>query len=260
MQESKPLFIADSCIGGLSVIKALRDAGIAGDAIFLADYEINPLGVKSDSEISAVVRKWLTLAEQQSDTLFIACNTLSIRFRQLMRYRSLPASLKRVVSMVDCFEAMVKAEKENLDNKRILVIGTAFTASQPLYTDILQEHIPGCRISSIAATDLERKIARFQLNEDGNAPTLTPELEKALDNADIAILACTCFPMVKTALESLFPQVLLVDPGAYCSSLVEQHDIKQGNKLTIEVTGDVASRERVSEFAKSYLGPGLQVY
>lgn len=43
MTESRPVFIADSCIGDLSVVKSLWDAGNASDAVFLADYAINPL-------------------------------------------------------------------------------------------------------------------------------------------------------------------------------------------------------------------------
>ena len=63
MTDSPPVFIADSCIGGLSVVRSLWDAGEAGNAIFLADYAINPLGVKSDPEIADVVERWLRLAD-----------------------------------------------------------------------------------------------------------------------------------------------------------------------------------------------------
>ena len=72
MRNSKPVFIADTCIGGLSVVKSMWGSGYAGDAIFMADYEINPLGVKSDSAIADVVNKWLRLAAENSETLVIA--------------------------------------------------------------------------------------------------------------------------------------------------------------------------------------------
>ena len=83
---------------------------------------------------------------------------------------------------------------------------------------------------------------------------LSSALTKALDNTDIAVLACTCFPMVKDELESLFPELVLLDPGAYCSELLNENSISQDKKLCVEVTGDVVSKERVTEFAKSYLG------
>ena len=82
--------------------------------------------------------------------------------------------------MVDCFAAMVKIEAEHLANKKVLIIGTEFTASQHLYPDILSAASPGVRISTIAATKLERKIARFQPWNSGENSALTGDLEDAI--------------------------------------------------------------------------------
>jgi len=259
MEGLKPVFIADSCIGGLSVLKSMWNSGSASDAVFLADYEINPLGLKSDSAIADVVERWLGLAEECSDTLVVACNTLSIRYHQLLRPKALVSKLKHVVSMVDCFEVMVKIESDRLANRRVLIIGTEFTASQSIYTEILSAAFPGTRIDTIAATNLERKIARFQPWKSGEDSALTGDLEEAIKNTDIAVLACTCFPMVRTELESLYPEVIFLDPGAYCSGLLEESTVAQNGKLTIEVTGKVVSKARVTEFAKSYLDNGVIV-
>lgn len=240
------------------MVKAIWSTGAAIDAFFLADYEINPLGVKSDEAIAGVVKKWLGLAAQHSDTLLIACNTLSIRYSQLMQSRPLPPGLKHVISMVDCFESLVKTESEYLGNKRILTMGTEFTASQPVYPDILKRHLPAAHVKSVAATDLERKIARFQLDTNKKDSLLTPVLEQAIDDSEVTILACTCFPMVSLELKSRFPDVVFLDPGAYCAGLVAQHVTGQYQRLSIEVTGDVITKDHVMEFADSYLGPVLQ--
>lgn len=254
MKDFKPVFIADSCIGGLSVVKAMWNSESASEAVFLADYEINPLGLKSDSAIGDVVNKWLKLAEEHSDILIIACNTLSIRYHQLTRSKLPPSTLKHIVSMVDCFEAMAEIEADRLANRKVLIIGTEFTANQQLYPDILSAVLPGIRINTIAATDLERKIARFQLGESGGDSVFTSGLRQAIEKTDIAVLACTCFPMVRSGLELLFPGVVFLDPAAYCSGLLNQGVVAQNKKLSIRVTGDVVSKKRVTKFAKSYLG------
>jgi glutamate racemase len=259
MEGLKPVFIADSCIGGLSVLKSMWNSGSAGDAVFLADYAINPLGLKSDSAIADVVDRWLGLAEEYSDTMVIACNTLSIRYHQLLRSKAPKSRLKQIVSMVDCFAAMVKIEADRLANRKVLVIGTEFTASQHLYPSILNAASPGVRISTIAATNLEQRIAGFQLWKGGEDSALTGDLKEAIKNTDIAVLACTCFPMVRTDLESLYPEVIFLDPGAYCSGLLEESTVGQNRKLTIEVTGKVVSKARINEFAKSYLDNGAIV-
>ena len=259
MTYPSPVFIADSCIGGLSVVKSLWNSGSAGNAVFLADYAINPLGLKSDSDIADVVDRWLTLAEEHAETLIIACNTLSIRYHQLLRSEVPLSGLKRIVSMVDCFEAMVKIEADRLAGRKVLVVGTEFTASQALYPDILNAALPGVRIDTVAATELERKVARFEpWDSEGNS-VLTNDLRQAIENTDIAVLACTCFPMVTTELESLFPAVIFLDPGAYCSGFLKEGDSAQDRKLHITVTGEVVATTRVIEFAESYLNKGCIV-
>lgn len=257
MTDSSRVFVADSCIGGLSVVKSMWKTGGACDAVFLADYAINPLGLKSDSVIADVVDRWLRLADEHSETLVIACNTLSIRYHQL-RGSEVPVSgLRQIVSMVDCFEAMVKIEADRLANTKVLVIGTEFTVNQRLYPDILSAALPRAHIETIAATSLERKIARFQHWEHGRDSAFNGELGHAIENADIVVLACTCFPMVRDELESLYPGTVFLDPGTYCPGLLKKSAISQYNKLYIMVTGNVVSTTRVREFAGSYLGNGV---
>jgi glutamate racemase len=253
VKESKPVFIADTCIGGLSVVKSMWNSGHACEAIFMADYEINPLGVKSDSAITDVVNRWLRLVEENSDTLVIACNTLSIRYHQLFQSKLPLSGLRQVVSMVDCFTAMVKIEAHRLANSKVLIIGTEFTASQGLYPEIIRTALPGTRVETIAATKLERCIARFQPWESDDESVLTRDLRQAIANAEIAVLACTCFPMARTVLEARFPGVTFLDPGKYCSDLLKEKTPSQKKNLSVRVTGDIVSTAHVTEFARSYL-------
>ncbi len=257
MNNPKPVFIADTCIGGLSVVKSMWDSGHARSALFMADYEVNPLGVKSESAIADTVNKWFSLAKEHSDTMIIACNTLSIRYHQLPASRVATSGLKQVVSMVDCFEAMIKIEADQLANRKVLIIGTEFTASQSLYPDMLDTALPGLQVNTVAATELERKIARFEPWDSGGNSVFTSELRQAVESSDVAILACTCFPMARTELESQFPGVVFIDPGAYCSGLLEEDITMQEKKLSVIIKGDVISSDRVTEFAKSYLDDGF---
>lgn len=256
MSDSRPVFIADSCIGGLSVVKSLWKAGDASDAIFLADYAINPLGVKSAPDIADVVERWLQLAEEQSDTLVMACNTLSVRHRKLQASSAPMPGPKNVVSMADCFEALVRSEQERLTDRNVLVVGTRYTASQRIYPDLLRTAVPGVRVRTVAATELERAIARFESWDSDDDTVLTRELRQALHDTDIAILACTCFPMVRAELESLFPHVLFLDPGTCCSGLLPKNTEIQDKRLRIKTSGDVISAMQAVDFAKSHLGTG----
>lgn len=256
---NKPVFVADTCIGGLSVLKAMWRQGAAGHAVFMADYAVNPLGVKSDTEIAVVVERWLGFAREYSETLVIACNTLSIRYHQLLGSHTAPDGMRQVVTMLDCLKALVAIEADRLVGKRVLVIGTAFTASQDLYPGTLQTALPGTPVATVAATELERSIARFEPVDSEDTSILTDQLRQAIERTDIAILACTCFPMVKDMLQETFPDVMFLDPGAYCAGLLQESIETPDRQLKINVEGDVVSKDRVVEFARSYLDAGGMV-
>ena len=59
--------------------------------------------------------------------------------------------------------------------------------------------------------------------------------------------------MVKAELESMFPAVFFLDPGAYCADILKQGVAAQKRKLSVRVSGDVVSKQRAVEFAESYL-------
>jgi len=250
----RPVFLADTCVCGLSVLKSLWMSGSAAEAVFMADYAVNPLGVRSDSEIAGVAGRWIQLAGQHSDTLVIACNTLSIRYHQLQRAGTPLPGLRRILTMVDCLRALVQTEALRLDGRRVLIIGTEYTASQSVYPEVFAEALPATRVRTIGATGLERAIARFQIDENGMDDLIGPALAAALGETDAAVLACTCFPLVKAELESRFPDVLFLDPGEYCAGLLAQDGQDGRRKLSLKVTGGVVPAQRITEFAKSYLG------
>ena len=256
MTDTRPVFIADTCIGGLSVVKSLWRAGVATDAVFLADYAVNPLGVKSDDEIAATIDRWLRLAAEVSDTAVLACNTLSIRYRELYAAGPPAQAPARIVSMADCVAALAQHEAAQLANQRVLVIGTRYTASQGLYPQIIEDAATDVRTATVGATELERAIARLESWDSDNETVLTAELRRALAEADVAVLACTCFPMVANELSSLYPDVVFLDPGACCGDLLPSREGSQLPKLQLRVTGDTVSATRAREFARTYLNTG----
>jgi glutamate racemase len=169
------------------------------------------------------------------------------------REKESASGLRQVVTMVDCFRAMVQKEAAQFTHKRILIIGTAFTASQLIYPDLLTGNIPSVKVSTVAATALEGSIARLKEPTEITASLLTNELQTALQHTDIALLACTCFPMVQEELKSIFPKVLFIDPGIYCPDLLHASDGKQKRDLQLLITGSVVSPAAVQHFATNYL-------
>ena len=133
-------------------------------------------------------------------------------------------------------------------------MGTEFTAAQSIYPEIIRDTCTGARPNAIGATALERRIARFEAGEDKRAASLTVELRSAIETADVVVMACTCFPLVRDELETSFPGVLFLDPGAYCAELLSADSKSADNAVSLRVTGDEVSPASVVNFANTYLG------
>jgi glutamate racemase len=154
---------------------------------------------------------------------------------------------------------MAKAEAERLADRKVLIIGTAFTACQSVYPEIVRTAAPGAHVDSIAATELERAIARFESWESSGNAVLTGGLRRAVADTEVAVLACTCFALIRRELEALFPEVVFLDPGAYSAGLLNGNAANRVMDLQIAVTGDVVEPARVKAFAESYFGNACSV-
>ncbi len=73
------IFVIDSGIGGLSVLKVLKKKYPSCDFVYLAENANHPYGEKTDEEIKFAVKNAIeSLSISKSDILFVACNTASI--------------------------------------------------------------------------------------------------------------------------------------------------------------------------------------
>ncbi len=243
----KRLLVADSCIGGLSVVPSIADTNREDvELVFLADYAVNPLGTKSPGEISSVIDRWMRVAATTGGELIIACNTLSIRYQQV-RGDTEPAT--SVSSMLDYTEALIRAKRDDIDGRNVVVLGTAFTAAQPVYADMLHRIARPESVTGFAATGLERRVARL---EDGPL-FVDPGIEGALESADVVLLSCTCFPLIQAELEAAFPGTRFLAPGS------EATQTQSTKTLQLIVTGDVVQHSDVLQFARETLGEAWQI-
>jgi glutamate racemase len=78
------LGLYDSGLGGLTVLAALRAAGIDQDVVYFADQAHVPYGDKSEAQLRGFLSENLALlAEQQVDAVVMACNTSCAVAQQL---------------------------------------------------------------------------------------------------------------------------------------------------------------------------------
>lgn len=208
-----PLLFFDSGIGGLSVLRAVRDALPNAPIIYAADYAGMPYGTKSEAEIAARVPALLgRLVERFRPRLVtIACNTAcTIALSHVRAALDVP-----VVGTVPA----IKPAAETTRTGVIGLLGTAATVRQP-YVDRLQDaHAGGMTLIRHAAPELV-EAAEAKMRGEAVDPEVYIRAMKGLigtpdgDRLDVTILGCTHFPLVQPELELAAPGMQFVDGSA----------------------------------------------
>ena len=210
-------------------------------AFYLADYAVNPLGVKSSDAVREALEGWVRVAQGRASTLVVACNTASARLEGAPEVRELAHSLGiRLFSMVDFLDRTLNDSRRKVTGKRVCLMGTEFTVEQGGYRKRLMEAGAG-RILPLAATRTERAIAHFQHESPRGRAQILEEVRETVLESDTVLLACTCFPLVGELLREANPEVSLLDPGLGVQTLPQLEGREGPNLMTVGVTGSVLS-------------------
>lgn len=214
MDESAPILLFDSGVGGLSVLAELRAALPAAPVIYAADNGGLPYGTKTEAEVAARVCGLLgRMSERFSPRLIcIACNTAStIALAMVRDVLAVP-----IVGTVPA----IKPAAEQTRSGTIGLLGTAATIRQPYVDRLAAEHADGKRLLRYAASELVGA-AEAKLRAEPVDPTVYARAAAGLrDQAggaeiDTVVLACTHFPLVEAELAAAFgPGVSFVHGAA----------------------------------------------
>lgn len=207
------ILVFDSGVGGLSVADELAAKSPAADLIYAADAAYLPYGLKSDAALKARVPELLAALEARyaPDLVVIACNTASTIALAETRAR-LRAP---VVGTVPAIKPAAAASKSRV----IGFLGTPGTIEREYSDSLIREFANGCaivRCGSSALVDLaERKLGGQTLAEGAVAEALAPMFAHPdADRMDVAVLACTHFPLLRAEIEAASPPGLTwIDSG-----------------------------------------------
>jgi glutamate racemase len=253
--ETFDVVFCDTCIGGSTVAADLAPPGAGLRAFFLADYAVNPLGIRSDDEVRAALNRWVDIAVQRSSTLIVACNTASVRLEDSLdvRRRAEERGLQ-LHSMVDLLDVMLARNSGALRDRRVCVMGTEYTVGRSLYRNRLRA--AGARdVVAFGATQTERAIAHLQHATDEGRRIIRDEIGDALADIEAVLLACTCFPLVAAQIAEINPDIVQLDPGVEVRSVIPEINRGKPNHLTLACTGEAVSTEQL-EAQAAVLFPG----
>ena len=224
MTPTHPIGIFDSGIGGLTVLKAIRERLPDENALYLGDTARVPYGIKSTETVTRFSFEIADyLVGQGIKMLVVACNTASAAALSSLREK---LDLPVVGVLMPGAYAASRATKTG----RIGVIGTEATVSSGAYARLLKNIRPGTEVFAAACPLFVPLVEEGRLS--GNITRLIVEDYltplKAKD-VDTLVLGCTHYPLLKEVIaEVMGPGVALIDSASETANEVERVLGKKG--------------------------------
>ncbi|HIQ30872.1 MAG TPA: glutamate racemase [Aquifex aeolicus] len=194
--------IFDSGVGGLTVLKAIRDRYAEADIIYLGDTARVPYGNKSEE---TVIRYSMECADfllsKGIDILVVACNTAS-------SYAINPLRERFSIPVVGVVKPGVKLAL-SLTNGRVGVIGTLTTIRSGSYQIPLKE--AGVEVFARACPLLVPLVEEGLFEGEIVRKVVSMYLKDLKGKIDTLILGCTHYPLLKNVIQDFLGDVLIVD-------------------------------------------------
>ena len=190
------LGLFDSGRGGLNTVEYLKKTGDGDDLIYLIDGNNAPYGIRSENEITDIVKENIRLLRSMgAERVLIACCTASTV------YPLLPEEYRSV--SIPIIDAVADAAKYATRRGRIGVIATEHTVSTRAFSRALD----GYTVKEVALSELVPLID-LGLSDttatDSDVGVLHRMLEPILkENIDTLILGCTHFPALKETIQKI---------------------------------------------------------
>ena len=209
MNTSRPTIgVFDSGFGGLTVLNALLDMIPGAAYLYFGDTARLPYGSKSAETVAKYALEAAHFLERQgADMLVIACNTATaLALPQITNSAQVP-----VIGVIEPgAEAAAAASK----NEKVVVIGTEATISSHAYRKALEAR--AIHAAEKACPLLVPLVEEGWIDHPVTQQVAKIYLDEAFAgdfaNADVLVLGCTHYPLLKAILSSAAPaHVRIVD-------------------------------------------------
>lgn len=217
--NSNPIGVFDSGIGGLTVIKRLIEHLPQENIIYFGDTARVPYGTKSnDTVIKYAIQDAEFLISKNVKMIVVACNTVSsVAIEVLQDKYNIP-----VIGMIKPGARYAYSKSQN---KKIGVIGTSATIENKAYSNELFKIDKNVEITEKACPLFVPLAEEGWQNHKATLLTAKEYLVELKDyEIDTLILGCTHYPVLwKTIQKVMGKNVKLIDSGIAASIEVEQY-------------------------------------
>jgi glutamate racemase len=257
MKSQSAIGVFDSGMGGLTVLRALREVLPHESFIYLGDTARLPYGTKSKDTVQQyAVQMSRLLVERQIKALVIACNTATTAALPYLQVMLPDIPILGVVAPGAA--AAVAATK----NRRIAVMATETTIAAHAYQTLISQTLPNVNIHTRACSLLVALAEEGMVDNAIAHAALTHYIRDFVDE-DTVLLGCTHFPVFKPILATLLPKhVSIVDSAAATAHalqvLLSQEQLQTQQTTSGEVQYLVTdSADRFKSIGEIFLGESL---
>ncbi len=264
--------VFDSGSGGLTILKALRNALPDQDFMYFGDHRNAPYGHRDNDQIVELTRAGVkTLMDRGCSLVILACNTAAaVALRSLQQQwleDQYPGNriLGVLVPMVEAITGqpwMADAAPDGSRRDRILLFATSKTVSSGAYCEEITKRAPNVDLIQKACPGLvdaiEGGAGKRPLR--GLIEGYISEMNTA--DASAAVLGCTHFPLVEKYFRTALPTSvkILSQPNIVAASLASYlqrrpHFAEGGTgSITLLTSGDPTTTNEISQ---RFLDPKL---
>ena len=215
--------VFDSGLGGLSVLKEIVKVLPNEDILYYEDSLNNPYGSKSESELLKLTSNIVKyLLENNCKIIVIACNTATT---------SCMKKLKELFPEV-IFVGTVPAIKVAYDNnyKNTIILSTPYTNKSKRVEELIHDYKrEDQNIINVSGENLANLV---ELDKKEEIKELLNSLLKQYDGvADSVVLGCTHYSLIKSEIQEVLPDVVLLD-GCLGVAKEVKHQLKDNNLLS----------------------------
>jgi len=207
--QVQPIGVFDSGVGGLSVLRAMRELMPEEQVIYFGDQGHVPYGprpMQQVREFSVAITRFLL--DLNAKLIVVACNTASAAALHYLRdtFPQIP-----IVGM----EPAVKPAAEHTQSGLVGVLATPATFQGALYASVLERFANGVQVLQDTCPGLVGQIEKGDLAGNETRAILDKALRPMLDRGiDTVVLGCTHYPFVIPLIEQIVGEkVRVIDPA-----------------------------------------------
>ena len=213
-----PIGVFDSGVGGLSVLREIRNLMPNEDILYFGDQGHVPYGPRPMEQIqdfSEGITRFLL--KERSKIVVVACNTASAAALKYLR-QAFPNV--QFVGM----EPAVKPAAEKTQTGKVGVLATPATFQGALYASVVERFANGVELFQNTCNGLVQQIEKGNLDGEETRKILEgalhPMLEKKIDTV---VLGCTHYPFVIPLIEKIVGEnVRVIDPAPAVAKQVKR--------------------------------------